>query len=81
VKIKVKDEMDDIRLKVSHQELVVILDALDVYTDSPKDIAYIRALNGLLFDKDEFKKPGNIDLVAGRMFTKIENKLNKIQVW
>ena len=75
MEIKVKDEMDDIRLKVSHKELVIIKEALELFYSSKKDV---KTLNNKLFDKDEFKNERKIEIKIWRMFVKIHKKLENI---
>ena len=81
MKIKVENHIDDIRLKVSHKELRVILNGLNRYLYEPKNHIDVEEINELLFDKDEFEDEVDIDCIIGYLFTKIENKLNKIPVW
>jgi len=75
MKIKIKDEMNDIRLKVSHQELVILREALDYYYYEPKDI---EIFNNELFDKDEFKDEKELEIKIWKMFIKISKKLENI---
>ena len=75
MKIKIKDEMDDIQLNVSHKELVVVLDALEKYNYDKVDIEEI---NNKVFDKDEFDNNEVLRNKIYKMIAKISNKLNKI---
>jgi len=78
MKIKIKDEMDDIRLKVSHQELLLILDALEEYDYDKVDIEEI---NYKLFDKDEFLDNDSLGKQLYRMIKKIRCKIEDINPW
>ena len=75
MKIKIKDEMDDIRLKVSHQELVILREALENFYSKEKDVEDI---NSKLFDKDEFKDEKELEIKIWKMFIKISKKLENI---
>jgi hypothetical protein len=78
VKIKVKDEMDKIKINVSHKELVLISEALRNYHDEAKDT---NSINDMLFDKDEFENSAEIDKEVWEMFLKIYKVLDNIYVY
>jgi len=78
MKIKIKDEMNDIRLKVSHQELILILDALEEYD---YDKIEVDDINRNLFDKDEFEDNDAVGQKLFKMIKKICCKLENINPW
>jgi hypothetical protein len=78
MKIKVKDEMDKIILKVSHQELLIINTALEKFKINEVDIS---DLNNKSFDKFEFKNFLKLNKVYLKINKKINEVLTKIHVW
>ena len=78
MKIKVKDEMDKIKINVTHKELVLISEALKNYYDEAKDT---NSINDKLFDKDEFENSEEIDKEVWNMFIKINKVLDNIYVY
>jgi hypothetical protein len=79
MKVRVKDEMDEIILKVNHKELVLISEALYWYI--PRRDCKIEELNDKLFDKDEFKDLFDVDNKVTKMANKILRVLSKINPW
>jgi len=75
MKIKIKDEMNDIRIKLSHKELVILKEALYSYNILNDDI---KDLNVQLFDKDEMRDSTDVERVVFKMYSKIQNKLLEI---
>jgi len=76
MKIKIKDEMNDIRLKLSHKEVVLIKNALsNLNTEDLDD------LNLYLFDCQEYKNKEELEKDIEKMSRKMYNKLNKIIPW
>jgi hypothetical protein len=78
MKIKIKDEITDIKLKLTHQELVFINEALMEYYNIRKSIDEI---NPLLFDCQEFDSSESIDKKIWSMCVKTTRKLSKINVY
>ena len=79
MKIKIKDEINDIKLNVTHKELVIIEEALVAYyTSSNKDIENI---NTILFNRHNFIDEETLNSKIWSMFTKIHKKRSKIKVY
>jgi len=76
MKIKIKDEMEDIRLTLKHRELVLIKEALEHI-----NINSLYKINNKLFDCQEYNNLTEIFRDAIDMHSKIEKKLDKIDVW
>jgi len=84
MKIKIKDEMNEINIKVNHQELRLIEEALKEYKPSiyiEEEIKFLQYLNDKLFDKYEFNSVRKIYSKKEKMTKKISKILNKIKVW
>jgi len=75
MKIKVKDEMNDIRIKISHKELVILKEALYSYNILNDDI---KDLNVQLFDRDEMRDSTDVERTVLKIYSKIQNKLLEI---
>ena len=78
MRIKIKDEMDDIRLKVSYKELMIIKLALKNYNFeevSKEDFNFIN------FDKDEIDNESELITLADELTEKIDKKTKNIHVW
>ncbi|MBT5492249.1 hypothetical protein HOK00_08500 [bacterium] len=75
MKIKVKDELNKINLKVSHQELVILRNALN---NSKEDCFDVGRLNHKLFDKDELKSSNDANFIIKKQIKKIDNTLRTI---
>jgi len=78
MKIKIKDEMNDIRLKVTHKELILIKIALE-HCDYRNITTGI--INNSLFDKDEIGNDLDIMDEVQAISRKIAKKTEKINVW
>jgi hypothetical protein len=78
MKVKIKDEITDIRLKLTHQELVLINEALLEYKNNSKPIDMI---NPLLFDCQEFESEESINKKIWSMCVKTTKKLSKINTY
>lgn len=81
MKIKIKDEMDKIKLTVTHQELVLLQQALFKARRPLLDPIEVEYLNDNLFDKDEFDTSNEVDDVLHSMQHKIDDVLDDILVW
>ena len=65
MKIKIKDEMNDIRLKLSHKEVVLIKNAL-----SNLNIEDLDDLNLYLFDCQEYKNKEELEKILKKCLVK-----------
>jgi len=84
MKIKVKNEMEKIKAKLNHQELVLIEEALyelrNKLVGSGKGDEYDK-LNQRLFDKYEFESNNDLIIKLTEMISEIEKITDKIDVW
>ena len=84
MKIKVKNEMKKINLKLNHQELVLIREALNAYKEVIEigekyiDADIIDNINNKLFDAQEFSSVNKLKNKLNKMLNKINKKLSKI---
>ena len=78
MKIKVKNEMDKIKLIVTHQELIIINRALESLDTNEINIDEI---NRELFDKDEFKNKNKLENKYNKIVKKIQTVLAEIVPW
>jgi hypothetical protein len=85
MKIKIKDEMNEINLKINHQELVLINEALKAYKEVIDmgeryldKIDIVDNINNKVFDAHEFKNVNKIKNKLSKMVKKISKKLSKI---
>jgi hypothetical protein len=77
MKIKVKDERFEIRLKLTHQELMIINEALKKYRTSVD----VCSLNNRVFDCDEFSEESTLVEKVNEMINKIGRKTEDIDVY
>ena len=77
MKIKVKDERFEIRLKLTHQELMIINEALKKYRISVD----VDSLNDRVFDCDEFSEESTLVEKVNEMINKIGRKTEDIDVY
>jgi len=75
MKIKKINDIDNIELRLNHEELILIKEAL--LTISCADID-IEILNDSLFDKDEFKNSSKVYEKIEKMLKKINKKIKNI---
>ena len=80
MKIKVKDEMDNIKLKCKHKEVVLINEALNCLKDLivSSENNFYKDLNSKLFDRDEFENNGEVIFDIYKMLDKFQNELKEI---
>jgi len=76
MKVKIKDEIDDIRLKLNHRELVLIKNAL-----MNLEIDNLDNLNRYLFDCQEYENEKELEKDIKKMISKIHKKLFTINPW
>jgi len=72
MQIKVKDELDNIKVNVTHRELKIIQKALQVYK--------VQKLNDELWDRDECSV-NKLDRIRNKMEEKMTQVFKKINVW
>jgi len=80
MKIKVIDEIDKIKLTLTHKELIVLKEALQSHIFDGKNQT-IRDLNDQLWDKDEIEVVSELNVVRDKMLLKIRNILSNIITW
>jgi len=82
MKLKVKDEMDKIKANLTHQELVLIEEALYELRNTfiKNEKSYV-SLNNKLFDRDEFYSNSEVIIKLTEMISKIEKVTDKINPW
>ena len=80
MKIKVKDEMNNIKLKCNHKEVVLINEALNCLKDliASSENNFYKDLNNKLFDRDEFENNGEVIFDIYKMLDKLQNELKEI---
>ena len=84
MKIKIKDEMDNIKVTLSHKELVLLKEAmiciLDTKNRNNKNID-LDILNQELFDKDEYENSIDVEKDISDIYFTIKRTLKDINVW
>ena len=82
MKVKVKDEMNDIRLKCSFDEAIIIKEALEYLShfviDDELCSNLLTNLNMQIFDAQEFEGCKKFRKKLNKMIIKISNKTNFI---
>jgi len=82
MKLKVKDEMDKIKANLTHQELVLIEEALyELRNSFIKNEKSYTGLNNKVFDRDEFYSNNEVIFKLTKMISNIEKVTDKINVW
>jgi len=76
MKIKVKNEMDKIKLKLNHRELVLLSLALDEL-GSNNNLDY-KMVNYDLFDRDEFENQDELQTEIQKIKNAVGETLNTI---
>ena len=78
MKIKIKDEMSKFKMTLTHQELLIINEALKSFDVSHRDYD---EFNRKLFDKDEFECNEQLDKVIADNIEVISETLDKVDVY
>ena len=88
MKVKVKDEMDNIKIKANHLETILIKNALRCYLD---DIGIERVygnikedisdINNETFDRLELRGVDDLEITIKKMISEIDSKIKDIDVW
>jgi len=78
MKIKIKDEMNKYKITLTHRELTIIREALDVFDTSEVDYD---EYNQHLFDKDEYECNEELDDAVSKVTETITDTLSKVDVY
>jgi hypothetical protein len=75
MRVRVRNEMDNIKLNLDHQEAIIIKEALDRYYDLEKDVDDI---NEKTFDCQELKNVCELNDKIMEMYNDLVDKLKDI---
>jgi len=78
MRIKIKDEMDKIKITFTHRELVLLKEYL---LNPDKSLTNTNEINDMLFDRDEITAVWEPRETVYEMGVKIADKLDKINVY
>jgi len=87
MKVKIKNEMDNIQLKCKHNEVILLrlaISDLIIRLTHDKEFASVitaEQLNNLVFDSQEFESDDSIVKYLQMMLYKLNKKLDNINVY
>jgi hypothetical protein len=81
MEIKIKDEMQKYKVKMTHKELVLLREAISTFRMQYFTSDEIQEINKELFDRDEINSKGDFILDILELEETIENTLDKVPVW